>query len=221
MTILPCCHTMGVEIFACARAGCRECQEALLRKNERLIHHILRRQRIGGIEYEDLIQEGRIALWQSILHFDPGRGCAFSTYAWSAICHQFWHYEAQADQSCGDDEIEEWLDLPGQAEAAWQEQQVWRSIQEGLECLPERSRRVIELAYGFGAEWPHSLAEIGREWGISRERVRQLRNNALVSLRLPALSIQLRSLCEQDSRAAYQRALSLNRAWQRSQRRRP
>jgi hypothetical protein len=51
--------------------------------------------------------------------------------------------------------------------------------------------------------------------------VRQLRNNALVLLRLPALSQPLRGLCEQDSRAAYHRALALNRAWQRSQRRRP
>jgi DNA-directed RNA polymerase sigma subunit (sigma70/sigma32) len=38
--------------------------------------------------------------------------------------------------------------------------------------------------------------------GVNRERVRQLRNNALVQLRLPALSIRLRSLCERDSRVA-------------------
>jgi hypothetical protein len=50
--------------------------------------------------------------------------------------------------------------------------------------------------------------------------VRQLRNNALVLLRLPALSMHLRSLCEQDSRPAYLLARSLNRTWQRSQRRR-
>ena len=50
--------------------------------------------------------------------------------------------------------------------------------------------------------------------------MRQLHNDALVLLRLPALSMRLRSLCEQDSRQAYQQARSLNRAWQRSQRRR-
>ncbi len=43
--------------------------------------------------------------------------------------------------------------------------------------------------------------------GLSRERVRQIRNEALVLLRLPALSLRLRSLSEQDSRAAYRQAL--------------
>ena len=117
--------------------------------------------------------------------------------------------------------MEEWLDLPGQAEAAWQEQQVQLSLREELECLPERLRKLIVAHYGLDGTGGRSLAEIGREWGLSRERVRQLRNNALVLLRLPALSQPLRGLCEQDSRAAYQRALALNRAWQRSQRRRP
>ena len=117
--------------------------------------------------------------------------------------------------------MEEWLDLPGQAEAAWQEQQVQLSLREELECLPERLRKLIVAHYGLDGTGGRSLAEIGREWGLSRERVRQLRNNALVLLRLPALSQPLRCLCEQDSRAAYRRALALNRAWQRSQRRRP
>ena len=48
--------------------------------------------------------------------------------------------------------------------------------------------------------------------GLSRERVRQIRNAALGLLRLPALSLRLRSLSEQASRAAYRQALRLNRA---------
>jgi DNA-directed RNA polymerase sigma subunit (sigma70/sigma32) len=85
MAILTGCHSLGVTNFACAQAGCPDCLEILLRENDGLIHSVVQRQRIAGIEYEELIQEGRIALWQSILHFDPGRGYAFSTYAW-ALC---------------------------------------------------------------------------------------------------------------------------------------
>jgi RNA polymerase sigma factor (sigma-70 family) len=198
-----------------------ECQEALLRANEGLIHYIVQRQEIGGVEYQDLIQVGRIALWQSILHFDPGRGSPFVSYAWPAIHHQVWRCLADVEQSREYVEIEEGLDLPGQAEAVWQEEQVQQSLREELECLPERLRRVISLVYGLEEQEAHSLAEIGRAWGVSREQVRQLRNNALVLLRLPALSQPVRFLCEQDNRAAYHRALALNRAWQRSQRRRP
>jgi RNA polymerase sigma factor (sigma-70 family) len=143
------------------------------------------------------------------------------SYAWPAIHHQVWRCLADAEQSREYVELEEGLDLPGHAEAAWQEQQVQLSLREELECLPERLRKLIVAHYGLDGTGERSLAEIGREWGLSRERVRQLRNNALVLLRLPALSQPLRGLCEQDSRASYHRALALNRAWQRSQRRRP
>ena len=57
------------------------------------------------------------------------------------------------------------------------------------------------------------LAAIGQLYGLSRERVRQMRNDALALLRLPALSGRLRRLCDQSDRAAYQRAQALNRAW--------
>jgi RNA polymerase primary sigma factor len=221
MSIVPICHSRGVARFACAQSGCQECQETLLQANEGLIYRVVLKQGIGGIEYQDLVQEGRIAMWRSILNYDPERGYAFSTYAWAAIYHRLWAYVGMAEQSQEYVEVEEWLETPGQAEAAWQEQQVQRSLREELECLPERLRKLIVVHYGLDGTGGRSLAEIGREWGLSRERVRQLRNNALVLLRLPALSQPLRGLCEQDSRAAYHRALALNRAWQRSQRRRP
>ena len=219
MTIVPVCHSQRADIFACAQAGCRDCLEALLRGNEGLIHHILKRQGIGGIEYQDLIQEGRIALWRSILHFDPGRGTAFSTYAGFAIYNQFWHYVEAADQSQGYVEVDEWFIVSGQAEEAWQQDQLRQMLCEEVECLPERLRQVIVWYYGLAGQPPLSLGEIGQQLTVSGERIRILRNNALVLLRLPALSLHLRSLCEQDNQQAYRQALSLNRAWQRSQRR--
>jgi RNA polymerase sigma factor (sigma-70 family) len=184
-----------------------------------LIHHILKRQGIGGIEYQDLIQEGRIALWRSILHFDSVRGTAFSTYAGLAISNQFWTCVGTADQSQGYVEVEECFDLPGQAEAAWQRDQLRQLIWEELECLPVRLRQVIVLYYGLAGQASLTLGEIGQQLGVSGERIRVLRNTALALLRLPALSLRLRRECEQDSHPAYQRALCLNRAWQRSRRR--
>ena len=221
MAILTVCHAESVWSFACAQAGCPDCLESLLRENDGLIHTIIRRQGIAGIEYEDLIQEGRIALWQSILHFDPGRGYAFSTYAWSAIRHQVWHCLGYANQSGGYREAEAWLASAAEIEEDWWRGQVRLALLEVVSKLPARLRRLIRLAYGLDGPGPYSLADIGRGWGVSRERVRQLRNNALALLRLPALSRQLRSLYERDSRQAYLLARSLNRTWQRSQRRRP
>ena len=56
MSIVPICHSSGVARFACAQAGCQECQEALLQANEGLIHRVIQQQGIGGLRYEDLIQ---------------------------------------------------------------------------------------------------------------------------------------------------------------------
>jgi RNA polymerase sigma factor (sigma-70 family) len=185
-----------------------------------LVYHIVRQQEIGGVEFQELVQEGQIALWQSILHFDPGQGHTFSTYAWAAIQHQMWHCLGYTDQSRGYRELEAWLASADKVEEEWWQGQVRQALLEVVRELPVRLRRLICLAYGLDGQGAHSLVEIGHQWGISRERVRQLRNNALVLLRLPALSMRLRSMCERDSRPAYLLARSLNRTWQRSQRRR-
>jgi len=60
--------------------------------------------------------------------------------------------------------------------------------------------------FRWGGEAPLSLAAIGRQWGVTRERVRQLQDEGLGWMRLPAFSLRLRSLCEQDSRSIYRQA---------------
>ncbi len=97
----------------------------------------------------------------------------------------------------------------------WYQEQVREALGEELEELPERLRAVIELHYGLNGEGQQNFAKIGREWGLSRERIRQLHNEALALLRLPALSIQLRSICERGERGNYRQALRQNREWQR------
>jgi hypothetical protein len=85
-----------------------------------------------------------------------------------------------------------------------------------LAVLPEQLRQVIHLQYGMAGEAPYNLAEIGRAWGLSREWIRQLHNQALGLLRLPALSIRLRSICERAERANYRQALRQTWGWQRT-----
>ena len=59
----------GPAAFACAQSRCPECQDALVRQHEGLVHVVLRRQSRGDVPYEDLLQAGRIGLWQAVLHF--------------------------------------------------------------------------------------------------------------------------------------------------------
>jgi RNA polymerase primary sigma factor len=59
-------------------------------------------------------------------------------------------------------------------------------VRRALDALPERERQVIELRYGLGNAEPLTLEEVGRTFGVTRERIRQIENNTLKKLkRLP------------------------------------
>jgi RNA polymerase sigma factor (sigma-70 family) len=91
----------GPVAFARAQSRCPVCQDALVRRHEGLVHVVLRRQSRGDVAYEDLLQEGRIALWQAVLHFDPQRGAAFSTYVGVAIERRIWRAVARSTRPPG------------------------------------------------------------------------------------------------------------------------
>jgi RNA polymerase primary sigma factor len=55
-------------------------------------------------------------------------------------------------------------------------------IENALNALPERERQVIELRFGLCGEQPRTLEEVGREFGVTRERIRQIENNTLKKL---------------------------------------
>lgn len=203
----------GPMVYACAQSGCQACVERLLHQHAGLVHWVIRRDCSSDLPYGELLQEGQIALWHAIRHYDPGRGVAFSTYAVAAIRHRLWDVVARAQRPQGHQELVTAADPAAVAAAAWQRQAVRAALQEVLAYLPDRSYHIIVAAYGLDGRPPLSLAAIGRRYGLSRERIRQLRNDALVVLRLPALSGRLRRLCDQTDRAAYQRAQALNRAW--------
>jgi RNA polymerase primary sigma factor len=59
-------------------------------------------------------------------------------------------------------------------------------VRRALDALPERERQVIELRYGLSGLEPLTLEEVGRAFGVTRERIRQIENNTLKKLkRLP------------------------------------
>jgi RNA polymerase primary sigma factor len=59
-------------------------------------------------------------------------------------------------------------------------------VRRALDALPERERQVIELRYGLSGNEPLTLEEVGRTFGVTRERIRQIENNTLKKLkRLP------------------------------------
>src|SRR4051795_4884647 len=56
-------------------------------------------------------------------------------------------------------------------------------IQKALDVLPERERQVIELRYGLRGHEPLTLEEVGRAFGVTRERIRQIETTTLKKLK--------------------------------------
>jgi RNA polymerase primary sigma factor len=56
-------------------------------------------------------------------------------------------------------------------------------VRKALDSLPERERQVIELRYGLSGLEPLTLEEVGRTFGVTRERIRQIETNTLKKLR--------------------------------------
>ena len=193
-------------------------QEAM-EQHDGLVHAFIRRQGGGDISYEEALQAGRIGLWHAIRGYDPTRGTTFSTYAWVAICRQI---HSRAKELSRD--IDVWAqDVP----ASWVVPDPGAKVEGGLmrdvlfdlvAQLPKRLRQVIVGRYGLGEQPPCTLKELGKELGLTGERVRQLQQEALAWLRHPAHSWRLRQLMGQNTAMDYRRALAQNAALRRSRR---
>jgi len=56
-------------------------------------------------------------------------------------------------------------------------------IRRALDTLPERERQVLEMRFGLTGDQPRTLEEVGRAFGVTRERIRQIENNTLRKLK--------------------------------------
>jgi RNA polymerase sigma factor (sigma-70 family) len=222
LNIVTYCETQGEERLTCAKAGCEDCLGTLLRENRNLILAVIRVQYMGQADDADLEQEGWIGFWQAVKWYDAGRGARFSTFAWLVIRQRIWRAVARASS------VERWEESDGPySEAAdaqvvtnWQNAQIHEALEEGMVELSEREHQVMLLHYGWDGRPPQTFAEISESLGLTRQRMHQIHNEALLLLRVPALSIRLRSIYERGSRSDYRQALRQNQEWQHKYRRR-
>jgi RNA polymerase primary sigma factor len=72
-------------------------------------------------------------------------------------------------------------------------------IQEVLRSLAPREREVIELRFGLKDGTPRTLDEVARQYGITRERIRQIEARGLLKLRQPTRSARLEEFADSDN----------------------
>ena len=66
-----------------------------------------------------------------------------------------------------------------------------RSVAEALEHLTPREQRIVSLRFGIGGSGEHTLLQVAKEFGVTRERIRQIEAKALAKLRHPARARKL------------------------------
>jgi RNA polymerase primary sigma factor len=71
-------------------------------------------------------------------------------------------------------------------------------MDEVLTSLSAREGRVLQLRFGLADGHPHTLEEVGRKFGVTRERIRQIEAQALQKLRHPRRSRMLRDFLEME-----------------------
>jgi RNA polymerase primary sigma factor len=70
-------------------------------------------------------------------------------------------------------------------------------IEEALEELNEREREVVRLRFGLDDGQVRTLEEVGKQFGVTRERIRQIESKTLAKLRHPTRSQRLRDYLDQ------------------------
>lgn len=196
-------HALALRV----RAGDVEAKKKLAAHNLAFVVAVARKQRRGGVRLDDLVQEGNLGLLRAIEKFDPHAGTRFSTYAvwWirayvgkylkearstvrpvsGTVALQDLSLDVTVDEE-GEmthlDRLED--DEPGPEER-------YLSAEEGQRVrsqVKKVRRNIGELGWAVVHERleqdePVTLEELGKRWGVSRERVRQVELRAKHVLR--------------------------------------
>lgn len=151
---------------------------------------------LRGVNEEMLVDAGMDAVLNSISTYDPHMGKAkFSTYAYIAIKHSIWNAlkkrrisasSLSAPLRHGEDKsladiIEG--DSPGEAHDELDARELKESVAKLMKCLSARERKVLSLRYGFGGNERHTLEEVGKKIGLTREGARLIEEKSLNKMR--------------------------------------
>jgi RNA polymerase sigma factor (sigma-70 family) len=211
-------RSQEANLFHQAQQGCRVSLNRLMAEHERLVQFNVRRQCSGQVAFEECVQAGRIGLWRAILGYQPERGWAFSSYAWPSISRAVWRVVREAQRR---PVVGLGLRQPRRGSdpaVAYETEAVKQALHDLVARMPEPLPQVMTASYGLKESGPSGVRPIGAKLGLSRERVRQLRQEGLVWLRHPGHSAALRTLLGRHELSDYEQAYQQAQAWRQRRR---
>jgi RNA polymerase primary sigma factor len=164
-------------------------KQLLIEANMRLVASIAKKHAGPTDNLWELMSDGNMSLIRAVEKFDFGRGFKFSTYASWAIIKNFARTIPDDKHRrerfvTGHDEV---FDVApdtrtDEHEVLATHERATHSVNRLLEYLEPREREIIRLRAGLD-ENPRTLEQIGQQFGITKERVRQLNARAMKKLR--------------------------------------
>ena len=175
--------------------GDKKAFDTLVENNLRFVITVAKAYRDSGVPFADLISEGNMGLIHAVEKFDPTKNIKFITYAvWWIKCYindfidkQMNNIEVSTDDYTNyqyhdnliNEKFEENLNSLNDRHA---------TIADLLICLKERERDIIQMSFGLNGEKEMTLDEISKVTDLSMERVRQIKDGAMMKLKCEALS---------------------------------
>lgn len=180
-------------------------RDKLISSNLKFVASIAKQYQGRGLSYADLIAEGNIGLIKALDKFDGEHGYKVISYSVWWIRQTI--LEALSKRNASDDE-----DLPCEYEKPLvtddddyktemgddnflndgfesnKEIEQSEAIRFLMEYLNQREKNIITKYYGLDGNKPKTLEEIGMEYGLTKERIRQIKNTSFKKMRSVALA---------------------------------
>ena len=195
-----------VELAQAIKRGDRRALEKLTRANLRFVVSVAKQYQNQGLSLPDLINEGNLGLIKAAEKFDETRGFKFISYAvwWirqsilQALAEQSRIVRLPLNQVGSLNKISKAFSKFEQenerrpSDRSLMNESLAKEIDRALATLTERECEIIKMFFGIGCQ-EMTLEEIGDKFGLTRERVRQIKEKAIRRLRQGTRSKLLKS----------------------------
>ncbi len=170
-------------------------RDIIVQVNLPLVLAMAKRTRLTGVDFNEMISEGNMALLRSVDKFDCGRGFKFSTYACRAILKSFSRVAMRASRYRGTFPVEFEPSIERSDHVERKREDVEANCVSELKTILSRNaadltaveETVIRERFAIGPDEelavPKTLEQVGQIIGVTKERVRQIQNKALKKIR--------------------------------------